>query len=320
MTRLWATLVALALLVVLAGTACDRSRSSGKLRLAFITNNASDFWAIARAGCEKAAAELGNVQLDFRMPAGGTAEEQRRMIDDLLARGVDGIAISPKDPVNQTRLLNSVAKQALLITQDSDAPDSDRACYVGTDNIAAGKQAGELIKQVLPDGGKIMIFVGSMDAQNAKERYQGIVEALAGTNIQIVDVRTDETDRARAKSNAVDALVTHPELNALVGLWGYNGPAILGAVRQLNRLGQVKIVCFDEEDETLQGVKDGHIFGTVVQQPYEFGYQAIRLMARVIAGDRSAIPPSKIIIVPTIQVQKDNVDEFWSRLNQLRGR
>ena len=242
------------------------------------------------------------------------------MIDDLLAKGVDGIAISPKDPANQTRMLDTVAGQALLITQDSDAPASKRACYVGTDNVAAGRQAGELIKQVLPDGGKIMIFVGSMDAQNAKERHQGIVEVLKGTKVEIVDVRTDETDRTKAKTNALDAMVAHPELDCLVGLWGYNGPGILNAVKQVSKLGKMKIVCFDEEDETLQGVKDGYIYGTVVQQPYQFGYQAIKLMAKVLGGDKSAIPDSKVIIVPTIQVQKANVQDFWDKLNTMRGK
>ncbi len=86
---------------------------------------------------------------------------------------------------------------------------------------------------------------------------------------------------------------------ALVGLWSYNGPAILNAVRDAGKTGQVKIIAFDEEDETLAGVKDGSIYGTVVQQPYEFGYQAIKLMAAALAGDRSGIPANKQMFVPT---------------------
>ena len=100
----------------------------------------------------------------------------------------------------------------LVVTQDSDAPKSDRAFYVGTDNVAAGRQAGELIKEALPQGGKIMVFVGKIDARNAQERLQGIKEALQGTNITIVDVRTDDTDRVRAKSNVSDTLVRYPDV------------------------------------------------------------------------------------------------------------
>ena len=129
-----------------------------------MTNNASDFWTIALKGCEKADGELPNVTVEFKILADGTAAEQKRILDDLLAKGIDGIAISPVNPENQTPLLNGVAKQAPVFTQDSDAPKSDRACYVGTDNVAAGRQAGALIKESLPNGGKIMIFVGKRDA------------------------------------------------------------------------------------------------------------------------------------------------------------
>jgi ribose transport system substrate-binding protein len=295
--------------------------SGGKnLRLAFVTNNAADFWTIARKGTEKADTEMNDIEVEFKIPSDSTAAAQRAIVDDLLAKGIDGIAISPVDPENQTQLINDTAKQALVMTQDSDAPKSERACYLGTDNVAAGRQAGGLIKEALPDGGKIMIFVGKMDARNAQERYQGIKETLAGSKVEIIDVRTDDTDRVRAKSNVADTLVKYPEVKALVGLWSYNGPAIISAVRDAHKIGQVKIVAFDEEDPTLEGVRDGSVYATVVQQPYEFGYQAIKLMHQVLKGDRSAIPASKQIFVPTLVIKRDSVDEFTKKINQLRGR
>ena len=293
---------------------------SKDLKLAFVTNNASDYWTIARKGVEKADAEMNDVSVEFRLPGEGTAAEQKRIIDDLVSKGINGIAISPVDPDNQTQLINDTAKKTLVITQDSDAPGSDRTLYIGTDNVAAGRQAGELIKEALPDGGKIMVFVGKSDARNAAERYQGIKEALQGTKIEIIDIRTDDTDRARAKSNAADTLVKYPDVAALVGLWSYNGPAILNAVKDANKTGQVKIVCFDEEDETLAGVKEGAIFATVVQQPFEFGYQSVKLMSQILKGDKSAIPANKQINVPTLVIKKDTVDDFITKINQLRGR
>ena len=269
---------------------------------------------------EQAQTELPNVDVEFRIPDDGTAAAQKRIIDDLLAKGVAGMAISPVDPVNQTPLINETAKQAVVITQDSDAPQSSRTCYIGTDNVAAGRQAGSLIKEVLPQGGKIMLFVGKMDARNAQERAQGIKEALQGSKVEIIDIRTDDTDQVRAKSNAADTLVKYPDVACLVGLWNYNGPAILNAVKDAGKVGQVKIVCFDEEDETLAGVKDGSIYGTVVQQPYQFGYQSVQLLNKILGGDRSVIPPSKQIFVPTRIIKKDNVDAFTAELNKLRGR
>jgi ribose transport system substrate-binding protein len=292
----------------------------GAKRLAFVTNNASDFWTIARKGVEKADAELPDVTAEFKIPSDGTAAEQKRIVDDLLAKGIDGIAISPVDPDNQTGLINDLSKQTLVFTQDSDAPNSQRACYVGTDNVAAGREAGKLIKEALPSGGKVMLFVGKLDARNAAERMQGIKEELNGSNVTIIDTRTDDTDRVRAKSNVADTLVKYPDVAGLVGLWSYNGPAIVNAVRDANKTGQVKIIAFDEEDETLAGIKDGAIYGTVVQQPYEFGYQAIKLMAASLKGDRSGIPANKQMFVPTKIVKKDTVEEFTRQINQLRGR
>jgi ribose transport system substrate-binding protein len=323
--------IALACLLALAA-ACTQQGGTGGAntangggggaakRLAFVTNNASDFWTIARKGVEKADAELADVTAEFKIPPNGTAAEQRQIVDDLLARGIEGIAISPVDPDNQTGLINDVSQKTLVFTQDSDAPNSQRACYVGTDNVAAGREAGKLIKEALPSGGKIMVFVGKLDARNAAERLQGIKEELNGSNVTIIGTRTDDTDRVRAKANVSDALVKEQDVAALVGLWSYNGPAILNAVREAGKTGQVKIIAFDEEDETLAGIKAGAIYGTVVQQPFEFGYQAIKLMAAALKGDRSQIPASKQLFVPTKIIKQDTVEAFTKEINQLRGR
>jgi ribose transport system substrate-binding protein len=317
---LFVSLFALALVSSCSSTGGSVEKGGKTFKLAFVTNNSSDFWTIARRGVEKADDELPDVDVEFRITSDGTAGEQKRVVDDLLTKGVDGIAISPVDPENQTALINDASKQTLVFTQDSDAPNSERNCYVGTDNLAAGRQAGGLIKEVVPDGGRIMLFVGKLDARNAQERIQGIKEVLKGTKVEIIDIRTDDVDDVRARSNAADTLVRYPDVKALVGLWSYNGPAILNAVRDANKIGKVKIVTFDEADATLAGIQEGAIHGTVVQQPYEFGYQAITLMARALKGDKSFIPANKQIIVPTLVVNKANVAEFTKKINELRRR
>jgi len=313
------------LCVACVSAACGQRSTTGAdtaktLKLAFVTNNSADFWTIARRGVEKADAELPDVEAEFRLTSDGTAAEQQRIVDDLLTKKVAGIAISPVDPANQVAMIDAAAKQAIVFTQDSDAPESQRTLYIGTDNLAAGRQAGQLIREAIPGGGSVMLFVGKLDAKNAQERVQGIREALAGSNIRILDVRTDDVDDVRAKANAADTLVRYPDVKGLVGLWSYNGPAILNAVREAGKVGQVKIVAFDEADETLAGISAGAIDATVVQQPYEFGYQAIHKMAQAARGDRSVIPASKQIIVPTLIVTRANVEAFTKRINELRGR
>jgi ribose transport system substrate-binding protein len=313
--------ISAAALLALSITGCGGKGAGGdkKLKLAFVSNNAATFWTIARSGCEAAEKELGNVEVDFRIPSTGGAAEQQQILDDLLAKGVDGIAVSPIDPVNQTAFLNKVAEQTLLICHDSDAPDSKRVAYIGTDNFAAGEEAGKLIKEALPDGGKIMVFVGATDAENAKQRFGGIKKELTGSKVEIIDVRTDDTDTVRAQKNAEDTLVKYPDIAALVGLYNYNGPAILNAVRSAGKQGKVKIVCFDENDETLEGVASGDIFGTVVQQPFEFGKQAITKMAKHLAGDKEALAGGKQI-VPTRSLKKADIADFKANLNKILGK
>ena len=111
------TAVALTCAAVLVVAGCGRKGSSSRT-LAFITNNASDFWTIARKGTEKADAERADITVEFRL-GDGTAAGQKRIVDDLLAKGVDGIAISPVDPANQTAMLDDAAQRTLVFTHDS---------------------------------------------------------------------------------------------------------------------------------------------------------------------------------------------------------
>jgi len=306
--------------IALALTATQPSFAQEKKTLAFVVNVPADFWTIARAGTDKAQAELPNYNIEFYIPGEMSAAAQKKILEDLLAKGVAGVAISPVNPDDSTAILNEVASKAVLITHDADAPASNRLMYVGTDNVAAGRQAGELMKKALPDGGKAMLFVGTMDSANARERTQGIKEAIAGTKIEIIDIRTDGGDQAKAKANVEDTLTKYPDIDLLVGLWAYNTPQIYNAVKALGKAGSVKIVGFDEDQQTLKGVSEGVIDGTVVQQPFEFGYQSMINMAKLIEGDNSVIPANKLQIVPTQVVDKSNVQEFGDNLKKLLGK
>jgi ribose transport system substrate-binding protein len=301
------------------GGAAPAPTAGKKLKLAFVSNNAATFWISARVGCEAAAKELGNVEADFRIPSTGSAAEQQQILDDLVAKGVDGIAVSSIDPKNQTDFLNKIAAQALLICVDSDAAESKRVCYIGTDNFAAGVEAGKLIKEALPNGGKIMVFVGYADAQNSKDRFGGIKKELEGSKVEVIDLRTDDTDVVRAQKNAEDTLVKYPDISMLVGLYDYNGPAILNAVRSASVNGKVKIVCFDDKVETLDGVASGDIYGTVVQQPFEFGKQSMTKMAKYLGGDKAALAGGKQIVA-TRSLKKDDIAAFKADLAKILGK
>src|SRR5439155_11813655 len=129
-------------LVLFCALGCDRgggAGGSGKvLKLAFVTNNASDFWKIAAAGVHKYEKE-GSVQVDVKMPPNGTPAEQNLIMENLSSQGYNAIALSAIAPNDQVPMLNKVAEKTNLITFDSDAPKSNRLLYIGTNNYEAGK-------------------------------------------------------------------------------------------------------------------------------------------------------------------------------------
>lgn len=332
-------------LITLAG--CDSSATNGgnasgggagasdaRLKTAFVTNQIASFWNIAKVGCEDAAKEF-DVDCDVRMPAEATAVEQKRIVEDLLAGGIQAIAISPIDADNQGALIEQWAARVPLITQDSDAPDTNRLMYIGMDNYTAGRQCGELVKQALPDGGNVMLFIGRLEQDNAKRRRQGVIDVLMGRDAMgeydptgepisnekytVIDTLTDQGNEAKAKQKAEDAITTYPEMNAMVGLFAYNPPACLAALKSQGKIGQIKVIGFDEADDTLQGIKDGHVQGTVVQNPYEYGYRSVEILTNLLKGNQNIIPENKFVDIPARTITKDNVDEFWDDLKSKMG-
>jgi ribose transport system substrate-binding protein len=330
-------LLSAALAVVLGGfTACGPAEKAegGKPRFAFVTNMPASFWVIAKKGVEKAGVDF-DVDTATHMPTGAAAG-QKSVLENLLARGVDGIAVSVSDPANQTDILDKVAKKTTMITVDADAPDSDRLVYIGVDNYTAGRQCGQLVKEALPNGGKVMIFVGSVDQDNGRRRRQGVIDELVGRDsdpsrfdpidqgvtgngYEIIGTLTDQGDPARAKANAEDTLSRHPDIGCMVGLFAYNPPAIMEALKQAGKLNQVKIVAFDEDNDTLQGIIDGTVSGTIVQNPYEYGYKSIEVLVALNKGDTSLIPENKFIDIPARTIVKDNVVAFWDDLKLKTG-
>jgi ribose transport system substrate-binding protein len=161
-----------------AAAAAANAAPAGAPKFAFVINNSSDFWSYAQAGLRKAEADFG-ISADFLSPAKGDATEQNRVFDNIIQKGdYKGVAVSPIEPENQTAALNKLAAALPLICHDSDAPKSNRRFYLGTVNVEAGRAMGAFIKKQLPEGGKIIITVGSLDALNAQQRREGLIEEL----------------------------------------------------------------------------------------------------------------------------------------------
>jgi ribose transport system substrate-binding protein len=303
---------------------------------AFITNGVADFWEHARAGVIAAGKELG---VDVSVITPSSITDQTRKLEDLLTRGTDGIAISPINPENQTEAINRAAAQTNLITHDSDAPQSNRLVYIGMDNYQAGLMCGQTLREAMPDGGKVMIFVGRLDQDNARRRRQGFIDSFLGRKpdpsrndppgtsltsddgkYTILGTMTDQFDRAKAKANVEDAITRHPDLAGMVGLFEYNPPAMLEALERIGKLGKIKVVAFDENALTLQGIRDGTVVATIVQNPYQYGYQSIVVLNQLHRGNQSIIPDNLFIDIPARVINQSNVDEFWQEIENRLGK
>ncbi|MES1204348.1 MAG: substrate-binding domain-containing protein [Pseudomonadota bacterium] len=274
-----------------------------------MTNSASDFWRGAAAGVHAYENEA-KVHVDIKMPPDGTPEDQNRILESLASQGYDAIALSVAAPNDQLAVLNRISQRTKIITIDSDAPRSGRLLYIGTNNMKAGRTLGEAIVRMLPDGGELAVFVGTLAADNATQRLAGLVSAIAGHGIQIVDRREDNSDRAKARSNVEDMINAHPRLDVAVGLWSYNGPAIAAAIGAAGARGRVRGAVFDEEPGTLQGIEDGTITCALVQKSFEFGYQASKWMHRLATGGQSAldaIPRDRSVETGVELITKENL-------------
>ena len=315
---------------------CQQGADDGKPTVAYVTNGIASFWLVAEKGALAAGRDL-DVNVEVRMPPEGVGD-QKRMVQELLTMGVDGIAISPIDSENQQDLLEEIAQHTILITQDADAPKAPRLCYIGMDNYLAGRMCGELIKEAMPEGGSVMIFVGRLEQLNARQRRQGIIDELLdrshdptrydkpdesrnlkGEKYTVLDTWTDQFDFSLAKSKAEDAIAKFPDLGCMVGLLAYNPPKCLEAIREAGKIGKIKVVAFDEQKETLQGIIDGEVYGTVVQAPFQYGYESVRILAGLAQGDKSVLPKGGFLDIPARKIVKDNVEEFWAELKQLTG-
>jgi ribose transport system substrate-binding protein len=219
-----------------------------------------------------------------------------------------------------TASLNKTAKKTNVITFDSDAAKSNRILYIGTNNFEAGKALGAEIVKLLPNGGKMAVFVGTLAADNAAQRLAGIEAAIKDHKIEIIAKKEDATDRAKARSNVEDVINAYSDLNLVCGLWSYNGPAIASAIEASGKKGKVLAAVFDEEQGTLDGIKSGSIQCTCVQKPFQFGYLSSKwLNDLAVKGDAVQVPSGGVIDTGVDIINKETVEKFEKELAAMKA-
>lgn len=278
----------------------DSATGSGKAkRLIMLTNGDDPFWDAMRAGMEDAARDLKLADAGFKVELDKNDNTPKGQIDKLTQYAnqtdIAAVALSSTD-ARSTQIadaMRALGKQGIkVVTIDSDVDRKTsrdaRFAYLGTDNIVGGRELGKAAKGLRPEGGKFAAFVGLKSAANAQERMQGFAEG-AGAAFKQIDYLGDEMDLNVAAKNVRDALDRHSELDTLVGIWAYNAPAISTTVKERGVRDKTKVVVFDAHPGALLGMAEGMIDAFIVQNPYDMGYQGVRLMKALVEDDKSTI-------------------------------
>jgi ribose transport system substrate-binding protein len=267
--------------------------AGGSDRIVFITNGDSPFWDAAQKGWEDVATEKG-LRATFLRNKTGDAAGQIRLLDGVQSQSdVKGVAVSVIEASAVgiiDRLKELRAKGVEVLTVDSDTAGKDapaRRAYIGTNNLQAGKVAGEIAKLLLPHGGEVVAFVGTMDADNAKQRVDGFKQG-AGDKLKLAEVMEDQADAAKARENVAAALLKHKNLAMPFGIYSYDAPAIAEEVAASGKRDKLKILTFDAEVNTMKAIKAGQIDATVVQNTYDMGAVCAQLLAALLKKDQAA--------------------------------
>lgn len=284
---------------VTAGAGCSDSGGPTTRRIVLLTNGDSPYWDACRQGLKAAEAELklGDAGLKVVMDVNSRAEQgqidmlrQYGSQPDVVAVGISAYHADNAAVADEMRKLQAKGVKVLAVDNDVDRAKfrDARFAFVGTDNLHAGRELGVAIKNLRPDGGAFVSFVGSPGAQNALDRVHGVA-AGAGPGFKKIDNMGDQFDPSRARDNVRNAITNHPDVNVLVGLYSYNGPAIVDVVQQLDRRTDFTIVTFDAEPTAIKNMADGYLDCMIVQNPYMIGYDSVRLMKAMVLDDQQTI-------------------------------
>jgi ribose transport system substrate-binding protein len=302
---------------------------AGSVELALVANSHGDFWTASQIGTSLAGAELG-CSTNWDATTDNQSASQLEIVRSKIAESYNAIGVSAIDPVEiEAPLQEAVAAGIPVITFDSDAaPGSVRTLYMGSINYDAGFAAGEKMVEVLDGvGGEVALFVGLGQAENALERIRGVENAFAGTNVEIAEVYVDNKDSELAHANVETALDTHDALVGLMGIYAYNGPAIRDVLLERGVADDYRVVAFDLEQPTLEGLADGTIDAAIGQRPYWWGWLGIRVL---FAMDRLGPDATLQVLAPHLSgpnmdilstgqdvVTPETIDEYNEYLQEL---
>lgn len=318
MKRFIALLLALAMVLVMGACAKtdppettpdgEKDTEKDSYTFAIVYPIVHPFFQGTTDGAEDKAAEYGNVELIVKAPDVSDASKEIQIMEDLIAMGVDGIAVGPVDAAALKPVIDKATAAGIkVVTFDSDSPDSTRLGYIGTDNVSAGRHMGEVLGEQLGGKGKVLVSMGVATQQNLIQRLDGVKEVLAEKypDIEIVDEQSSQGDTSIALANIENMITAHPDFDALIGIDAAAGPAAVVAWKAQG-LDKV-VITFDDTDDIIQGVRDGQITVTLAQNQYLWGTTIIDELMAACKGE--TVP--EFFDAGTREVDASNVAELY---------
>ncbi len=281
-----------------------------KITVAMVPKLVHPFFEDVRKGGEQKAKELG-VDFQWVAPQQADPAQQVAMIEDLIRKKVHAISISPNEPKSVEPVIAEGMKQGILMmTFDSDSPNSQRVMYIGTDNKAAGRTMGETMAKLLNGKGKVGIITGGLGALNLNQRIEGFKEGV-GANIEVVDIQATDDDLQKGLSVSEAMLRAHPDLNGIACVSATGGPTLAQVLKSpefQDRIGKLVIVAFDDLEETKRAIDEGIIAATMVQRPVQMGVLTVQWAYEILTG--KAKPPFQNIDTGVTVVTKENLNSY----------
>jgi ribose transport system substrate-binding protein len=280
-----------------------------KYTYAIVYSIAVDFFDTVTRGAEDEIAESGkNIELIVRAPDKGDVNQQIEIMENLINLGVDGIAIGPSDSDALSPYIDkAIAAGIPVLTFDTDAPNSQRLGYVGTDNYEAGKLLGQAVADLNPDA-KVIGSISVPTQLGLQQRVQGAKDVWAESypNIELLDMRSSGGDPAVTLSNIEDMVKTYPDFDVLIGIDAQGGPAAVSAWKALG-LGDKQAVVFDDLPAVVQGIRDGQITVAISQFEYQWGAEIINKLWDATHGE--TVPD--FTEITAVALTADNVDQYF---------
>ncbi len=284
------------------------------------------YWEVVKKGAEDAGKEL-NVKVMVFLPQKEDIPKQVETVETWISMGFKGMAIAPSDPEALVSPINSAMERNIpILTIDTDSPNSNRICYIGTDNYTAGKIAGEKMAEILRGQGKVAIATGSLTAMNSIERMKGFRDAIKEyPEIEIIKpILCDNEETSKAVELAEIAILNNPDLDAFFGVYVFNGPSAAKAVESAGKEGEIHIVSFDVTDEHLKLINEGLIDATIAQKQYMMGYEGVKIIHKInkngLESTLDSLPKNEdgdyIIDTGVEVVTKENLEEYLELMDK----